>query len=125
MARIIIVVRKPNQKSIDFSLDFDLPEVPAVGSYISVFRPDSTHSEDVVVREVWWHLHHPETGSSASNPPKVGIVRDIMVECDIAVGPYARNQWRKSADTAKSRGIEVPEFQVARVQFVKSDPREE
>jgi hypothetical protein len=40
----------------DFALDFDLPEIPTVGSYISIQRPEheAEWGEDVVVRKVWW-----------------------------------------------------------------------
>ena len=35
----------------EYSLPFDLPEVPTIGAWISITRPDSKlHSEDLVVR---------------------------------------------------------------------------
>lgn len=122
MPRVIISIRELGRQKPDYSLEFDLPEVPAVGSYISIFRPDSTHSEDVIVRQVWWQLRHPELRSSydASEEAKIGNVRDIMVECDQAIGPYARDRWRSSLEAARDRGIEVEQFNVGRTSFPES-----
>ena len=122
MTRVIIVVREAGQKTLDYSLEFDLPEVPQVGSYISIFRPDSTHSEDLVVRHVWWHVQHPETRAVVSDgETKVGKVRDVMVECDIALGPYARDRWREMAGAAEGYGVAVERFQVSRFSVRESD----
>jgi hypothetical protein len=68
MVQINLVVRELGRLKPDYSLDFELPEVPAVGSYISIQRLDhpEPYGEDVIVRKVWWRLKHPETGVSAS-----------------------------------------------------------
>jgi hypothetical protein len=44
-----------------------------------------------------------------------------MVECDVAVGPYARDHWREMAKSAKDQGIEVEEFAVERFSVQESD----
>lgn len=97
-------------------LPFDLPEVPKVGDYIFIFRPDpETHTEDVIVRHVCWPLGSPEDpGIVSRSPSMVGMVRDILVECEVALGRYARDSWRVWADAAKVRGTEVVAFHAGR-----------
>lgn len=120
--RAIVVVREPGRQKVDHSLEFDLLELPRVGDYISIFRPDSkTQTEDVIVRHVWWHLSHPETRGTASGETKVGHMQDVMLECDIALSPYARDHWRSAALAARSRGVEVEEFKVSRIVAGESD----
>ena len=123
MVRVIIVVRELNRDKPDFFLPFELPEVPKVGDYISIFRPNSTlHTEDVIVRHVWWHLYYPETHAITTNEPKAGRVQDIMVECDVALGPYASDNWRTWTEAAKTQGAEVVEFKASRLSFLESRP---
>lgn len=125
MVAVIVVVRELGRRKPDYSLDFDLPAVPQIGSYISVNRPDhrEPYSEDLIVRHVWWRLRHPETRGYASGDeaPKVGNVIEIFVECDQALGPYATDRWRKSMEAAKARGVEVEDFDVARVSVPEAD----
>lgn len=114
MPQVIIVVRETGRLKPEYSLPFELPEVPAVGAYISITRPDSKlHSEDLVVRKVWWRLHTPEEGLGTGEP-KVGRLTEVMVECDAAVGPYSRDRWRDGLEAARSRGIEVETFEIER-----------
>jgi hypothetical protein len=70
----------------------------------------------------WWHLHSPETRAVVTGgEPKIGWLKEVMVECDVAVGPYARDQWRDSAEAAKRRGVNVAVFNIARVSVRESD----
>lgn len=113
--KFTIVVREVGRTKPDYSLEFDAPSVPEIGSYISIQRPDAEHhTEDLVVRHVWWTLHHPETGGYGTNPPKLGSLVEILVECDQAIGPYSRDHWRAGLEAARERGIEVEEFNVSR-----------
>ena len=122
MVKVTVVIREIQRPKPDYFLDFNLPEVPKVGDYISVFRPDAPrHSEDLVVRHVWWHLKHPETRAITTGEPLVGSVQDIMVECDVALGPYASDRWRLMADGAAARGATVDEFDVERFSARQSD----
>ena len=116
MPKCVVVVREAGGNHPDFSLSFDLPEVPAVGSYLSICRPDvpEPYSEDAVVRNVWWRLRHPETGVFASDPEKVGALIEIVVECDPAIGPHASDRWREGLAAARLRGAEVENFRVSR-----------
>jgi hypothetical protein len=124
MVKINLVVREPAKLKPDYSLDFELPEVPAIGSYISIYRSDKPKpfGEDVIVRKIWWRLEHPEARSSISaNVSKTGSVIEIFVECEIALGPYASDDWRKWATGAKARGAIVEEFEVARLSVRESE----
>ena len=112
MVRVTVVVREPSKHSIDHSLEFEIPEVPKAGDYISVFSPDSPgRSKDIIVRHIWWHLN--------VNEGDVGRAQDIMVECDVALGPYGSPQWKAWCHAAESRGTSVEKFEVAR--FVAPD----
>lgn len=117
MTEVVIVVRDVGRLKPDFSLKFSLPAVPRVGEYISIFRPDSApHTEDLVVRKVWWRLDQDETSQSQPVDKEVaGRVRDIVVECDPAIGPYATASWRQKLETAQARGVNIARFRIERV----------
>ena len=117
MIEVTLVVREVGRTKPEYSLIFALPALPQRGDYISIFRPDTAgRSEDVIVRRVWWHLHHGEVGGYGdAEDPLVGKVSDILVECDQAIGPYARDQWRDKLESAVERGVEIERFDVARL----------
>jgi hypothetical protein len=114
--RVTVVVREVSRLKPDYSLNFDLPAVPSPGSYISIQRPDKPepYGEDMIVRQVWWRLHHPETGGFGSEPPKIGGLTEIFVECEQAIGPYSSDHWRDTLTGKRANGVDVPEFEVAR-----------
>jgi hypothetical protein len=116
MIQAIVVVRETGKLKSEYSLAFEFPELPKVGDYISIHGPDVRQplGEDLIVRAIWWRLEHPETHGYSSNS-EAGTVREIFVECDIAIGPYASETWKKRIEAARKRGVEVPEFQVARM----------
>jgi len=117
MTRVILVIREVGRLKPDFSLPFDLPEVPRVGDYISVTRPETgeIYSEDFVVRHIWWRLHFPDDAPYGDSDTKPGGVTEIMVECDPAIGPHSLDRWRDALTAAQQRGVEVEEFKVARL----------
>jgi hypothetical protein len=124
MVKINLVVREPAKFKPDYFLDFELPEVPSIGSYISIHRPDKPepYGEDVVVKKVWWRLEHPEImGSHHADAGKIGSLIEIFVECDIALGPYASDAWREWAAGAKARGATVDKFEVARASITEAE----
>ena len=125
MVQVNIVVLEIGKLKPDFSLDFELPEVPAVGSYISILRPDTPepYGEDLIVRKVWWRLKHPETRGAESPPAKIGSFHEIFVECNQAAGPYSSESWLSLLDSAKKRGVEIEEFHVSRLSAPESEIR--
>jgi hypothetical protein len=124
MTRVIIVVREVGRLKPDYSLDFDLPEVPKPGDYVSIYRPDKPepYGEDVIVEKIWWRLNHPETAGFGSTPTKIGGVTEIIIECSPALGPHSSDHWRDIHKAAHARG-DVPEFEVARFS-VRQDGKE-
>jgi hypothetical protein len=82
MTQVTVVIREVGRLNPDYSLEFELPEVPKVGSYISVHRPDNPepYSEDMIVKEVGWRLEHPETraATSGDEPLKIGSLKEIL-----------------------------------------------
>jgi hypothetical protein len=114
VVEVFVIVRGVGRLKPDYSLKFELPEVPAIGSYISINRPDVMVplGEDLIVKQVWWRLFHPVTGAHADDKEedRAGSLIEIMVECDIAIGPYASESWRKSYEGRPG----VVEFEVER-----------
>jgi hypothetical protein len=122
MIKVCIVIREPGRTKPDYSLDFSLPTLPRKGDYISVQRPDKPRpwGEDMIVREIWWRLDHPETGGFASGQPKTGTLHEIMVECEPATSPYSSDNWKKYVEGHRSPD-EVPTFDIARLDVRESD----
>jgi hypothetical protein len=114
--KVVVIVREVGQLKPDYSLDFDLPAVPKSGDYISIQRPDKPkpYGEDLIVKQVWWRLEHPETAGYGSGQPKIGKAEEIYVECEPAIGPWSSDQWRDSLERQRERG-EVKELEVARL----------
>ena len=124
MVRVRIVVRKRGTPKPDYSLVFELPELPGIGDYISIHRPDcpEPYGEDIIVRHIWWRLDHPEApGVVDRETEKIGGVHEICVECDQALGPYPSARWRKEAEFAKQRGVAVEVFDIARYSVRESE----
>jgi hypothetical protein len=121
--KITVVVRDIGSLKPDYSMDFDVPAVPSIGSYISVHRPDAEHghTEDLFVRRVWWRLEYPDTSGYGSNPPKIGLLGDIQVECEQAIGPNSLDRWRKQLEQARSQGVQVEEFEIARMNVTEAE----
>ena len=110
MVEICLVVREVGKLSVEFSLHFEVPEVPRVGEYVSIETHDirPPYSMDVVVRKVWWRLKHAGDDS-------LGNLIEIFVECDTAVSPYSSPSWEKRKQIAAARGVEIEAFEVARM----------
>lgn len=113
MPKVIVAVREVGRQKIDYSLVFDLPEIPRVGEYISVTRPDvAPWTEDFVVRKVWWQLNYPNSDGYRENDDERGTVADILVLCDQAIGPQSADRWRDGLERRRESGTEVEEFDV-------------
>lgn len=117
MIRFTLVVREIGRMKPDYSLEFEAPELPREGEYLSIQRPDKQppYGEDVVVRNVWWRLNHPETGGFSSDTPKVGKVNEVFVECDPVIGPYSSDHWRDMLTGARERGTDIEDMEVERL----------
>jgi hypothetical protein len=115
MQRITLVVRKAGSLDPDYSLKFEVPSLPRVGTYLSIHRDDlpEPFGEDVIVRQVWWQMEHPAAVGAEGT---VGGVTEIVVECAKAIGPYSSEAWRESLRQAEELGAEVEEFEVSRPQ---------
>lgn len=120
--KVTVIVREMGRLKPDYSLDFDIPAIPQIGSYISIQRPDkpAPYGEDVIVRRVWWRLKHPETGGFSDNS-KIGGMDEILLECEVATSPYSSDDWLKLANGAKHQGINVEQFEVERIDLRQSD----
>jgi hypothetical protein len=115
MTHVTIVIREPGKLKPDYSLNFELPEIPRIGDYISIHRPDvrAPFGEDLIVRAVLWRLEHPET-YGVSSTSTAGKAKEIFVECDPAIGPYSSDAWKRSMEFAKNKGANIEELQVDR-----------
>lgn len=125
--KFIVVVREIGRTSPEYSLEFEAPVLPSIGSYLSIHRPDKVHghTEDLIVRHIWWRLHHPETNGFGTDPAKVGSVVDIQVECDQAIGPHSLDRWRETLEAARERGVEIEEFNLSRFAVSEADMNRE
>ena len=123
MERITVVVRKAGGLEPDYSVKFEVPTIPRVGTYLSIHRDGSPRpfGEDLIVRQVWWRLEHPDGDRDAST--SVGKVEEIIVECAKAIGPYSTETWRKELLLAEKRGVEVEEFDLSRAREIGKTAR--
>ena len=115
MIKVVVVYREPGSSKLDYSLEFDLPGLPAVGDYISVQRADvdSPLGEDLIVRRLWWRLKHPSP-TTGGKLPTVGKMTELFVECDRATGPYSTKAWTDQAMRYRDvLGIEIAEMDVS------------
>lgn len=121
MARVTIVVREVRSSEPEFQLDFELPAVPAVGSYISINFPDAPepYGEDLIVRRVWWRLRHSDTKGRGTSG--VGGLTEVLVECDQALGPWSTDRWRDQLEQARANGAKVEDFDVKRLSIRQRD----
>lgn len=121
---MIVIARELGKLKPDYSLQFELPEVPQVGSYISICRPDkpAPFGEDMIVRQIWWRLSTPVTESSTNDDDeRIGRPIEIFVECEPALGPYSSDAWRRLMEGARNRGIKIEEFKVRRFSVSEKD----
>lgn len=109
MVKFLVVVREPGRMEPDYSLEFEAAALPREGDYLSVQRPDHERpwGEDMIVAKVWWRMSYPGTGPIALDPPEVGRLEEIFVDCVPAIGPYSSDRWRDSLTRAGAPLLEV------------------
>ncbi len=116
MFRVHVIVREAGGLKPEYGLDFDLPELPRVGSYISVQQSGdrSGKTEDLIVRQVWWRVAHPDRDAPrAPYPPTTtGYMSGVVVECAKALGPNSTSSWKEELLAAERAGFEVETFDV-------------
>jgi hypothetical protein len=117
LVKATLTIVPPGGGEAEYSLDFELPGAPQPCDYVTVSRPDRAGVESFVVRRSWWLLEHParspaspmgfreaversrglpDGGDSSAPPsPPVGQVKSLMVECEIAEGPFPSEQHRE------------------------------
>src|SRR5438105_3072298 len=93
--RVYLTFVPPGGGEADYSLPFDMPELPRPGDYISVCRPGQIGSEDFIVRRVRWALDFPET-SAVSDNRVIGKLRDVYVEGEFAESPFSSEAHKRS-----------------------------
>jgi hypothetical protein len=124
MVRVTIMAREPGDTKPEFSLIFELPELPRPGDYISVHYSDqqTPHTEDFVVRHVWWRLETTETRAVVpAGDERVGKLGEIFVECEMALGPWATDKWYDAMQLHRQKGKVVEEFKLARLSVRERD----
>jgi hypothetical protein len=122
--RVRLYVCEPGERKPDFSLAFNLPEVPRPGDYISVYREDkeTPHTEDLIVRHIWWNLETTEARTSTSeDEERVGNLREIGVECEMALGPCSTDQWRDRIVQHEANSRTIKRFDVSRFSVREKD----
>lgn len=120
MLHACIVVRETGGLAPEYMMRFDLPTLPRVGTYLSVCRPGgaSHEGEDLIVRQVWWRLKHPDKqAASRSGADGIGHLDDVIIECAKAIGPYSSEAWRSELIEAERQGLDVEAFDVERPAF--------
>ncbi len=89
----------------DYSLEFDLPNVPQVGEYILIQRGEDSGTEDFIVRRTWWGLKIDEKQS-------VGTFEQLQVECEFARGHHSSEDHKKACDMYDVRGKPPKNFEM-------------
>src|SRR5262249_15202689 len=100
-----------------------MAELPRVGDYISIHRSDQKepYGEDLIVRHIWWRLETLETRTMVPvGEERAGTVREILLECDKALGPYSSDNWRDELEPARQRG-EIGVFDLERYSVRESE----
>ena len=112
MLDVIIAVREPGRLKPDWSGRFELPEIPAVGSYITINRPGEAApwGEEMIVKKIWWMLFNPNAAKADGGREPRGQVKQIVVVCEAALGPFSTKAWRKAHEGRSG----VQTFEVSR-----------
>lgn len=112
---VTLVFVPPGGGEADYSLKFELPNVPRPGDYVSIMRPTAPGTEDFIVRRTWWHLDYPESPDvliGEAGDAYWGSVRQLIVECEFAKGLTSGEGHRRNLQMYQTRqGKAPPEFE--------------
>jgi hypothetical protein len=81
----------PNGGETDYSIPFELPEIPRAGDYISITRPTQLGAETFIVKRTWWNLEF-------NDAVETGILKEIWVECEFAVSPFSSDSHKRTCE---------------------------
>jgi len=106
MIKFSLIVRTRPGWAPLYVLDFEAPQLPREGDYLSVQRPATgATSEDMIVRKVWWRFAHPMQAVFDTDY-HVGALTEAMVECEAATSLYSSEPWRQ-----RLIGSDAPRFE--------------
>lgn len=107
-----LVFVPPDGGEADYSLDFELPNSPQSGDYISITRPGEQGTSDFIVRRSWWSLEHPSNELyGISQKMSRGTFASLMVECEFAKGPRSTESHVRACEMYKNRNGKLKEFE--------------
>jgi hypothetical protein len=105
MIKFSLIVRTRLGAAPHYVLDFEAPQLPREGDYLSVRRPvTGAASEDMIVRKVWWRFAHPMQAVFDTDY-HVGALTEAIVECEAATSLYSSEAWRE-----RLVGSDAPQF---------------
>jgi len=93
----------PGGGETDYSIPFDMPEIPRAGDYIAIHRTGSTGTENFIVRRTWWNLEFDEAEEQ-------GSTTEIWVECEFAVAPFSSDNHKAACKGYESKTGQLRKF---------------
>ena len=112
--KVTLVFVPPGGGEADYSLEFELPELPQAGDYISISRPAEEGTIDFIAKRTWWSLDYPSSELYADpNNPVQGTFQSAMVECEVAIGPRSSASHIRSCKGYEARKGKLLEFDVS------------
>ena len=102
----------PGGGETDYSILFEMPEIPRAGDYISIHRPNQAGTENFIVKRTWWDLEFDEKAG-------LGTSKEVWVECEFALSPFSSDNHKRACEGYKIRKGEVKEFDES---MLKPDP---
>jgi hypothetical protein len=93
----------PGGGEIDYSIPFEIPELPRAGDYIYITRPDQKGTENFIVKRTWWNLTFDEKTGTGSQT-------DIWVECEFALSPLSSENHKRACERYQGKTGELKSF---------------
>ncbi|MGL6075121.1 MAG: alpha/beta hydrolase [Fimbriiglobus sp.] len=93
----------PGGGETDYSIAFDMPEIPRPGDYITIHRAGRSGTENFIVKRTWWNLEFDDK-------EKQGKTMDIWVECEFAVSPDSSEHHNAACKSYESKKGQIKKF---------------